>query len=455
MSKPDFTRHLLTMATAAILFGGLTTADAQQAAAPAIPPAQRAQPVISESITVDEAVGIALKNSPTVEARQAMVAAAAARIGMAKAMTRPQVAGTGYATAASTAMIVPGPEVVGGPRTWTMAPDTGRLDGMVMGMYPLYTGGKLQAQINNAQSLRNAATGDLAASELNAALAAKTAYYQVLLARELVDVYQQRVTEAQERLRIAEEALKEGRIARYDLLRNQTDLAESRQQLNNAKRDVEVALADLKNALGVSQESSVTLTSSLSVPELLEQLADLQQLAVQQRPEVAAAQSRIQAAQANVAVAKSAYKPQVYATGMAEIMASAGDSDGGALIGVTAALPILDGGLRKSAVNEAQAMVGQAEAERRDVLLAVNRDVSASYARAEAAAKNVDLAKAAVDQAEEDYRIIKLRYEAGKAINVEVLDALASLTRARADYVAALYNYNVARADLLRATGRR
>ena len=44
---------------------------------------------------------------------------------------------------------------------------------------------------------------------------------------------------------------------------------------------------------------------------------------------------------------------------------------------------------------------------------------------------------------------------AGKAINVEVLDALASLTRAQTQNAAALYNYNVAAADLLRATGQR
>lgn len=411
-----------------------------------------APPVVSQSITVDEAVGMALANSPTVEARHALVEAAAARVSAAKAMTRPQVSGAGRASSATTPMIIPGPADVE-PRTWNVTPDGSRIHGVVMGMYPLYTGGRLRAQISSASSLRQAATGDLAASELDAALAAKTAYYQVLLAQQLVNVYQTRVAESQERLRIAEEAYREGRIARYDLLRNQTDLAESQQQLNDAQRDVEVAFSDLKNALGVSQESSFALTEDLTAPGLLEQLADLQQIAIERRPELVAAQARIQAARERVNVANSAYKPQVYATVMAE--AATSDSDSGALIGVTAALPVFDGGLRRAAVTEAEAGVREAEAGKRDVLLAVNRDVSASYARAGAAAQNVELARAAVTQAEEDYRIIKLRYEAGKAINVEVLDALASLTRARADYVAALYNYDIAGADLLRATGRR
>lgn len=416
---------------------------------------QQVQPIVSRAITMSEAVDIALKNNPTPQARQAMVTAAAARVRMARAMTRPQITATGYATGSSMPMIVPGPEVVGGPQAWTLTPDTERLNGILMGMYPLYTGGKLRAQIESAHSSSEAAVADLAVSELDVSLTAKIAYYQVLLAREMANVYEDRVAEAQERLRIAEKAFEEGRIARYDLLRNRTDLAESQQQLNNARRDVEVALADLKSALGISQESNITLTDTLATPQPLEDVTTLRQLAVRQRPEVTAAHARIKAARSDVGVAKSAYKPQIYAMGMAELAASSESTDTGALVGITVSIPILDGGLRKSAVDEAQTMVQQAEAEKREVLLAVERDVSTAYARVSAAAENVTLAKAAVEQAEEDYRIIKLRYEAGKSINVEVLDALASLTRARTDYVAALYNYNVARADLLRAIGQR
>lgn len=416
-------------------------------------PAQPKLPVVSRDVSVNEAVEMALANSPTVEMRQAMVAAAQARVGMAKAMTRPQVSGTGFATAATMPMIVPGPEGVE-PRAWSIAPDKGRLDATLMAMYPLYTGGKLQAQVKGAKSLQQAAAGEVTASELGAALAAKNAYYQVIMARQLVDVYRKRVEDAGERLRISEKAFEEGRIARYDLLRNQTDLAEAQQQLNTAQGDVEVALADFKSALGVSQSSQVTLTDSLGAPEALEQLTELQETASKSRPEIAAARARVEAAQESIKVAKGSYKPQVYATGMAEAAVSGG-SESGVLIGVTASIPIFDAGLRKSGVDEAQAMLRQVQAEQRDVALMIDRDISAAYARVVAVTQNVTLAQAAVAQAEEDYRTIKLRYEAGKAINVEVLDALTALTRARSGYVEALYNYNVARADLLRAVGRR
>src|SRR5664279_3105532 len=166
--------------------------------------------VAQQSITLADAVNIALKNNPTIEARQAMLSAASARVGIAKSMTGLQVSASSFATTGSLPMIVPGLPGVN-PQFFTTGPDKGRLDGALTAMYPLYTGGKLSGQVNSARSLRSAQADELAASELSVALAAKTAYYQVLLANEFVDVFQQRVTESKERLRIAEEAYKDGK----------------------------------------------------------------------------------------------------------------------------------------------------------------------------------------------------------------------------------------------------
>ena len=59
-----------------------------------------------------------------------------------------------------------------------------------------------------------------------------------------------------------------------------------------------------------------------------------------------------------------------------------------------------------------------------------------------------------LEQAEEDYRIVKERFESGRGIQLEILDAQVSLTRARFNAVSALAEYNSALAMWLRATGR-
>jgi outer membrane protein TolC len=412
-------------------------------------------PIVSKAVTSVEAVQIALTNSPTLAARKAAVAAFAARANAAGSMTKLQLATTTFLTKASDQMILassPGVE----PANITMAPGKARASQNFMLMYPLFTGGRLRSAELAARSETSSASAESLMAELDVVLAAKIAYDQSLLARSYVEAYKQRVDESRERVRIAEEAYEAGKIARYDLLRNRTDLADSEQQLTNAQRDVQVADADLKQVLGVSQDSDLPLAYKLDSKPAEVETADLQKEALAHRPELAAARSMVSAAEAMLRAAKAAYLPQVYGVAMQDLGAVKDETLGhGSLVGITASIPILDGGLRKSDVAEAQAMLDGARAQERDAVLSVTRDVAASRAELDAASRNVSLARAAVDQADEDYRVIKLRYEAGKSINVEVLDALAALVRAQTNYADALYQRSVAHSKLARAIGRR
>jgi outer membrane protein len=415
--------------------------------------AQTTPPVVTQPISISDAVAIALKNSPKIASQSYMAAAAEARAGMARSMTRPTITTTTFATTGTMPMIVSGAPGVD-PQPVISTPDTRQFDQNLMAMYPIYTGGRLNAQWRAARSLSQSAKADAAAMSLDVALDAKTAYRAALLASKFVEAYQTRVDESKERLRIAEIAFQEGKIAKYDLLRNQTELAESQQTLINAQRDVDMALIDLKTVLGVSLDSHFTLTDQLTIQPAQGDLVDFTGRALKQRPEVSAAQARVASAKAGVSAAKGAYSPQVYAVAMQDFVSVSGNgSDNGYTVGVTAGFPILDGGQRRSATKEATAMKQQAEADQRSIELQINKEVGSAWVQAQAAAKTVDLAKAAVDQADEDYRVIKLRYEAGKAINVEVLDALASLTRAQTNYAQAIYEQNVALDKLHRAVG--
>jgi len=381
-----------------------------------------------------------------------MARAAEARIGMAKSMTRPRVSATTFGTTGTMPSVLQGPPAVD-PAAIALTPNEGQLDQNLMAMFPLYTGGRLSGQVNNARSQAKTAQAEAVGSKLDVALEARTTYRRALVAVKFVEAYRLRVNESKERLRIAEVAFTEGKIAKYDLLRNQTELAEAEQMLVDARKDYAIALIDLKTAIGLSLASDLTLTDQLAVDPRTETLSDLLALALQRRPEISAARNRVSAAEASSVVAKSGYKPQVYAIAMQDFVWAGSMRDQGYTVGVTVGFPLFDGGARKSATREAQAMIDQAKAEGQSAVLAANREIGTAWAEAEASSRNAELAKAAVEQAEEDYRVIKLRYEAGKAINVEVLDALASLTRAQTNHAQALYNYGVAHDRLHRAVG--
>ena len=115
--------------------------------------------------------------------------------------------------------------------------------------------------------------------------------------------------------------------------------------------------------------------------------------------------------------------------------------------GLVMSLPLLDAGERRAAVRRSQADERRRTAQIRSLELEVTRQVNDAVA-------NVDLAEEAVTQAEEDLRVSRLRFDVGRSLYLEVMDALTALSRARYNRVRALYAASVARADLLRATGR-
>jgi outer membrane protein TolC len=139
---------------------------------------------------------------------------------------------------------------------------------------------------------------------------------------------------------------------------------------------------------------------------------------------------------------------------MADFMQTRGrDFLGGTTFGVVASLPILDGGLRRSQVRAAEAERERLAQEAARLTLQVQQEVTNAWLALQAAAQNVHTAEAGLRSAQEDYRVTQIRYEAGKGINLEVLDAITARTRAETNRAQALYEYGVAQDQLQRAVG--
>lgn len=85
------------------------------------------QPIVSQAVRIADAVNIALRNNPSIASRRALLAAAAARVGMARAMTRPQISTTTLGSLGNMPMVFSGPDTVQ-PQNFSLTPDKPRLD---------------------------------------------------------------------------------------------------------------------------------------------------------------------------------------------------------------------------------------------------------------------------------------------------------------------------------------
>jgi outer membrane protein TolC len=439
------------MCALALTAGGVV---AQQSAKQPMDGVFSSRPVINRALALKEAVEIALKESPVVRGAEEEVNMAIAQVSMARAGTRPILSTTSFLTAGSSGNLFSTPSPVMPSNTFGV-PRSNFYDQNLTLMYPLYTGGRLKALIRQAQSVKSASDADLEAMRRDVALEVKLAYRQVLLAQAVTDIFKNLTDTTQERLRIDRVAFDAGRIPKFNVLRDEAEHANAQQMLVNAQRDVDIALVMLKTHMGVSQASQITLSDKLDYEKTTDTREELLTLAEKQRPELMAARQRVEAAQQGIAVARSTYQPQFSLMAMADSMkAKRTERLTGATFGVVIGLPILDGGMRRAQVQEATAQQRKAQQDYERVALQVVNEVETALLALQAAERNIRTAETALISADENYRVAQLRYESGRGINVEVLDALTTFTRARTNRVQALFDYNVTRDQLARAIGQ-
>lgn len=433
------------------------------------------RPLVSGPLTRDEAVEIALRESPVVRGAVAEVDAAAARVAAARAERRPMVSANAFLTAGNNAAILPSSPVVA-PQAFMGVPRDNFADLNLMLMVPLYQGGRLRAMTRAASAMREASESELSAMRQEVALMTRTAYNAVLARREMVAVWQARLDEDNERLRLDRARLEQEQIPAYYLRRDEAEVAATRQELTNAQRDVEIALVQLKTVLGVRPESEVEVSGALAAPpieELRQRLgapdegagagawqSDLLPLdallrhAEQARPELAAARQRVRGARDEADSVRGAYRPQVNAMAMADWMSMEGEGTRtGTTVGVVASLPLVTGGMRKARVAEAEAERRREEQERERTALRIGEEVQTALLNLRAARQNVEATRAELVAANAEYEAANLRYQVGRSLVVEALDAQATRIRAQSNTVQAIYGFTVAYDQLLRAIG--
>lgn len=114
---------------------------------------------------------------------------------------------------------------------------------------------------------------------------------------------------------------------------------------------------------------------------------------------------------------------------------------------------LFDLGARRNELKAANAAVKDAELAKKNTDLKVAQEVSQAWIDLDLARRNVTLAQEEVTSAEEDHRLIHVRYEVGKSIALEDFDAAVKMFQARLTLKESIYKYRLALARLAFASG--
>lgn len=323
--------------------------------------------------------------------------------------------------------------------------------------FPVYTGGKIEGAIEAAEYGVGAA--DLVLENTKQAIRAQAAadYYNVLQYRNLIKVAQESVDNLQAHLDNVNAQFRVGTVAKSDVLRSQVQLANEQLNLVNARNNYDVAVATLNNLIGLPTDTVLDLKDDLNYEKYDLTLAGCTSYAMENRPDVLAAEYSVKAAEAAVNSAKAGYRPSVALNASKN---TSGDrrfgknGDNYWTLAASAQWNIFDNNITQAQVAQKKAALAKAQQSAMAAQESAQLDVQTAYLRLQAAEQNIKTSKVAVEQAQEDYKIAQVRYSAGVGTNLDVMDADEKLTSARTNYYTALYNYNTSKAALDKAMGK-
>lgn len=424
----------------------------------------QAPPGAPAALTLPEAVQLALKHNPTIEAADAYAEAVRHGITIAQSGRYPRVDFSEGVTRGNNPVYVFGSLLTQGQFTTANfslpslnypAPIDNFRTQFTAAM-PLWDSGQTSRRVRDARLNSQGAVRATERSRQEVIFSVVQAYLNGLLARESVRVAEAAAEMSKADLVRAQAREEQGLAVPSDLLSAQVQLAQAREDLLRANNAVALADSALNVAMGLAEDASVALAGRWSgVTFDAGTLDQRQQRALAARPDYQQAAIAEQQAANGRSMARAEFLPKLNIFGAWEQdnqTFRARGNDNWAL-GATLSVNLFDGGANRARLKESTARQRQAQAMRNQLAAAVRLQVREAYLNLTTARARVEVLRGAAAQAAESLRITQNRYEAGLTTVTDLLRAETARTAAEKNALNVVFDYRLSYAALELATG--
>ena len=296
--------------------------------------------------------------------------------------------------------------------------------------------GALRRSLENAHALADASANDLKFAKLSMQTQLATTYLQLREEDAELRLLNDTVTAYQRALQIAQNRYNVGMTVKTDVLQAQTQLANAEAQASQValtRAQAEHAIAALIGtpAGGFTLESQPDWHTDVPVVP-----AGVPSTLLQRRPDVAASERQVVAANASIGVAEAAYFPSLTLTGSYSFLSTSVDTlfksaNAAHTLGASLAETVFDAGRTPARVAGARAAYDQSVAQYRQTVLTAFQDVEDQLAASRQLTTQYELSKQASEAADETERLTLNQYRAGTVSYTNVVVAQTSALSAR------------------------
>jgi Outer membrane protein len=327
---------------------------------------------------------------------------------------------------------------------------------------PIFTGFQIPNNIELNKLNLKAATEDLNKAKEDISVNVTSAFLQVLFNEELCKVAKEQINLSKEQLDRMTRLEEVGKASTAQVYEAKATLAQDELASVQAENNRKLAILDLTQLLELSSPEGFSIVSpdiepdfqALSTPE------EIYSLAMVNKPAVLAEQYRLEGMDKSIKIAKGAYYPTLsfnggLSTGYYTMSGITGRSFGNQLndnfnkyFGLSLSIPIFNRYETRNKVKTARLNYSTQALQVEESKKSLYKEIQQAYYSAVAALAKFNSGKTAVEASEASFKLMREKYENGKATSVEFSQVKVNLMKASSDQIQAKYDY-IFRAKIL------
>ena len=323
---------------------------------------------------------------------------------------------------------------------------------------PVFTGGKIFFNYKNAELDLRLAKEKEKNSRADTILNVRKMFYNIQILQELLKAHQEAFSLAESNYTNVKKSFDLGMVSKYDLLRSELAFSAIKPDVLRVESLLETSFLGLKLMIGLPAGREVRLQGELGYQPVQLELVKLLQSSLKNRSELLQLQMQRQKIDNLLKIAWAQYIPNFsliatysYQSDLLKFNKKNWDDYFNISLGVS--FPIFTGLKRSAQIGEMRVLQKIMDLNVKQLNEANQLEIESKYRSITQEYENIQLGQKNMESATEGVRIAELNYREGMITILELNSSYNELTRAKVNYLQALYNYNIAIAELEKLTG--
>ena len=330
-----------------------------------------------------------------------------------------------------------------------------------IGGITLFDGGTKWNTWRQSQATLNVNESGLVTQRYTVALLVKTAYYNVVTAREQRAAAQRQLDQARQQLAVAAAKMSAGSATRTDSLTAAISVGTARQAILTADNAIANANAALTRYAATPFTVTALAIDSTSVPSIDVSDTELVRMALA-GPLVTQNTAQLRVAEAQRRSANAPYMPQLTMSlsygwtieNSQKFQLADGPNGNSTGLGFNFNYNLWDNFAREQTVVQARLSLENAEATLKDNKFAVQQNLTQQLNTFRTAVASIELNQLQIASAEENLRVVQQQYNLGTKQLLDLITAQRSVDDARAQLITSRQNARIAKANIEQIIGR-